>query len=154
MRVQLERIVPFPRDDVYAWWTDFREDDHRSYHSPASCRREILRQEGNELWLRERARRPAPVILEEHVVLHAPAGYSVETQYPGARVRYEYRFEPLNQGTRILLSAEIRPRHIGRLLLPLFRGRVRRYAERDTDYHLRVLERDLMTPAFARGPPR
>ncbi len=143
MIVRLERTVPFPRDTVYAWWTDFRPDDHPGRPSPATSSRTILRREGDEIWLRDRAARPAPVTLEEHVVLHPPNGYSVDARYPGADVRYEYRFEPDGQGTRIVLEAALRPRHFGRLLLPLIRGRVRRYAERDTDYHLRRMREDL-----------
>ncbi len=143
MIVRLERIVPFPRDAVYAWWTDFRPDDHPGRPSPATSSREIVRREGHEVWLRDRAARPAPVTLEEHVVLDPPNGYTVEARYPGADAHYEYRFEPTPEGTRILLEAVVRPRHLGRVLLPLFRGRVRRYAERDTDYHLRRMRQDL-----------
>ncbi len=154
MIVRLERIVPFPRDAVYAWWTDFREDDHRSRRSPASSRRELLRQEGNEVWLRDHARRPAPVTLAEHVVLDPPNGYAVDARYPGADVRYEYRFEPIAEGSHISLVAEVRPRHLGRILLPLFRGRIERYAARDTDFHLRRMAEDLSPRASSRGPPR
>ncbi len=154
MIVRLERVVPFPRDAVYAWWTDFREDDHRSLRSPASSRREIARRDGNEVWLKDHARRPAPVTLTEHVVLDPPSGYSVEARYPGADVRYEYRFEPRAEATRISLIADVHPRHVGRILLLLLRGRVERYAERDTDFHLRRMAEDLSSPASSHGPPR
>lgn len=157
MIVRVERTVPFPRDAVYAWWTDFREDDHRSRHAPASSRREILRREGNELWLRDRARRPAPVTLEEYVALDPPNGYTVTVRYPGADVRYAYRFETAAEGTRVSLEADIRPRHVGHLLLPFFRGFAQRYAERDTNFHLRRMGEDLggVTPsASAPRPPR
>ncbi len=154
MIVRLERVVPFPRDAVYAWWTDFREDDHRSRRSPASSRREIVRRDGNEVWLRDHARRPAPVTIEEHVILDPPNGYAVEAHYPGADVRYEYRFELSTEGSRISLLAEVRPRHLGRILLPLFRGRIERYAARDTDVHLRRMAEDLSPRASSRGRPR
>ncbi len=143
MIVRLERVVPFPRDAVYAWWTDFRPDDHPGPPSPATSSREILRRQGNEVWLRDRASRPAPVTLEEDVFLDPPSGYSVEARYPGADARYGYRFDPVAEGTRIRLEAVIRPRHLGHLLLPLFRGWTRRYAERDTDFHVRRMEADL-----------
>lgn len=153
MIVRCERVVRFPRDAVYAWWTDFREDDHRSRRWPATSRREILRRDGNGVWLRDYARRPAPVTLDEHIVLDPPNGYAVEARYPAADVRYEHRFEPATRGTRISLAADIRPRHAVRILLPLFRGRVQRYAERDTDYHLRSMDRDFTNRASYRGPP-
>ncbi len=139
MKLHVERTVPFSRDDVYAWWTDFTEDDHRGERSPSRARRVVLRREGEEIWIRDHATRPAPVTIEEHVLLHPRSGYVVSARYPAANVRYEYRFEPIREGTRILLTAEIRPRHIGRALLPLFRGRVVRYAERDTDFHVRQM---------------
>jgi len=143
MIVRLERVVPFPRDAVYAWWTDFREDDHRSRHPPAASRREILRRDGHEIWLRDRASRPAPVILEEHVVLDPPNANAVSARYPGADIGYVYRFEPVSPGTRIVSEAEIRPRHVGRLLLLLLRGYAQRYAERDMEYHLHRMAEDL-----------
>ncbi len=146
MLVRVERVVPFPRDAVYAWWTDFRTDDHRHPDSPASSRREILRRTGNEIWLRDRARRPAPVTVDEHVVLDPPNGYAVDARYPGADVRYEYRFEAAAEGTQVLLTADIRPRHVGWFLVPLFRGPIQRYAERDTDVHLQTMARDLAPP--------
>ena len=146
MIVRVERVAPYPRDAVYAWWTDFREDDHRSRRSPASSHREILRREGDDVWLRDRATRPAPVTLEEHVVLDPPNGYAVTARYPGADVRYTYRFEPAPEGTRISLAAEIRPRHVGHILLPLLRRYAQRYAERDTDFHLRRMGEDLGGP--------
>ncbi len=154
MIVRIERVVPFPRDAVYAWWTDFREDDHRDRHSPASSRREVLRREGNELWLRERARRPAPVTLVEHVVLEPPSGYTVDAHYPAVDARYEYRFEPVGETTRIRLTADLTPHHVARPLAVLFRRPIVRYAERDTDFHLRRMAEDLSSPAFSRGPPR
>ncbi len=153
MKLRIERTVPLPRNAVYAWWTDFRDDDHPGRPAPAKSTREVLRREGNEVWLRDRATRPAPVTLDEHVFLDPPDGYAVEARYPGADVRYEYRFEPRAEGTRILLLADIRPRHVGRILLPLFRGRVQRYAERDTDYHLRKMGEDFRPPASSTRKP-
>ncbi len=152
MIVRLERVVPFARDAVYAWWTDFRSDDHPGRPSPATSTREIVRRQGNEVWLRDRAVRPGPAAVEEHVILRPPDGYSVQARYPGADVRYEYRFGSVGHSTRLMLEAEIRPRHLGRLLLPLFRGWARHYAERDTDYHLRRMAADLTSPGT--GPPR
>ncbi len=149
MIVRVERVVPFPRDAVYAWWTDFREDDHRDRQSPASSRRTVLLRNGDEVWLRDHATRPAPVTLEEQVALHPPSGYAVRTRYPGAEVRYEYRFDPVSEGTRVALRAEVVPRHLGRILLPLARTRVIRYAERDTDFHLRRMAEDFMAEGTA-----
>ncbi len=162
MIIRVERVVPFPRDAVYAWWTDFREDDHPTRGAPAVSHRDVLhRRGGDELWLRDRATRPAPVTLEEHLALDRPYGYTVAARYPGADVRYRYRFDVISEGTRIVLEAEVRPRHVGHLLLPLFRGYARRYAERDTDFHLRRMGEDLrrnpesVTPrATVHGRPR
>lgn len=154
MIVQVERFVPFPRDAVYAWWTDFRTDDHPGPPSPATSTREIVRRQGNRILLREHATRPAPVILEEHVILDPPNGYVVEARYPMAGVRYEYRFEGTPDGTRIRVTAEVSPRHLGRLLVRLLAGRIRRYAERDTDYHLRKMAEELTTPGSASPRPR
>ncbi len=154
MIVRLERVVPFPRDAVYAWWTDFRENDHDSRSSPAISRRTILRREGNEVWLRDRATRPAPVTVEEHVVLDTPNRYAVTARYPGAEVAYTYRFENMAGGTRLSLVVQIWPRHVGRILLPLFAGWANRYAARDTDFHLQRMAEDLSPRASSGGPSR
>jgi hypothetical protein len=143
MIVRVERMAPFPREAVYAWWTDFREDDHGSRGSPATSRREIVRREGNELWIRDRARRPAPVTVLEHVTLDPPNGYRVEAHYPAVDARYEYRFDAVADGTAIRLTADLTPHHLGRLLARLFQGSIRRYAERDTDFHLHEMAQDL-----------
>ncbi len=143
MIVRIERTVPFPRDAVYAWWTDFREDDHRHSGSPSAATREVIRRRGNEVWLRDRASRPVRMTIEERVILDPPDGYSVDGRYPGATVRYAYRFEPTAEGTKLSLVADVRPRHIGWILVPITRPWWRRYAERDTDFHLQRMVEDL-----------
>ena len=153
MIICIERVVPFPRDAVYAWWTDFREDDHQDRGSPAASRRAIVRREGNVVWLQDRATRPAPVTIEEHVVLDPPNGYGVRARYPGADARYDYRFDSVPEGTRVVLRAEVHGRYLGRILIFLMTARVHRYAERDTDFHLRRMAQDLTTPGAAAPRP-
>ncbi len=80
MRLTLDRTVPFPSDSVFAWWTDFQEDDHGSADSPARSTRLILRRRGNEIWLRDEATRPVRVTVEEHVTsIHRTATRSTPT---------------------------------------------------------------------------
>ncbi|HEY6051598.1 MAG TPA: hypothetical protein VIZ58_10140 [Thermoanaerobaculia bacterium] len=141
--MSLVRETPFPRDAVFAWWTDFREDDHHHADSPAASTRTIVRRTGNEFWLRDRATRPIRVTIEEHVILNPPLGYAVEARYPAADVRYTYRFDAEGDSTRVTLDADVRPRHIGRILIPLTAAWWRRYTARDLDFHLDVMRRDL-----------
>ncbi len=143
MRLTLDRTVPFPRDSVFAWWIDFREDDHRHADSPAKSTRLIVRRSGNEIWLQDRASRPAPLTIDEHVTLDPPHGYAVEARYPGADVRYAYRFDPHDNETRVTVDVEIEPRRLGRILVLLTAGWWRRYAARDFDYHLVEMSREL-----------
>jgi len=143
MRLALDRVVPFPRDSVFAWWTDFREDDHQHPNSPARSTRRILRRSGNEIWLRDRATRPAPVTIDEHVTLDPPNGYAVAARYPGADVRYAYRFNPHDNGTLVTVDIDVQPRRLGRILVPLTATWWRRYAARDFDYHLEEMNREL-----------
>ena len=143
MIFRAERNLPNATDLVYGWWTDFREDDHHHPGSPVRSRREILRREGREVWLRDKARRPARVTVDAHVTLDPPKGYSVESRYPGADVRYAYRFDSTAEGTKITMTVHIRPRHIGWVLVPLLANRLRRFGERDLDFHIREMARDL-----------
>lgn len=82
--------------------------------------------------------------IEEHVTLDPPSGYVVEAQYPGADVAYAYRFEPSEGGgTRIVLEVFVQPRGFGRILVPFTAWWWRRYAERDLDFHIEEMDRDL-----------
>lgn len=143
MDLRVERAVAFPSSRVYAWWTDFQPRDHGGIGSPARATREIVRREGQEVWLRDRATRPMRMTIDEHVTLEPPMGYTVEARYPGADVRYAYRFEPLDRGTRVVLEVAVRPRMVGRILVPLTAWWWRRYASRDLDYHLARMADDL-----------
>src|SRR5256712_11689131 len=149
MRLALDRVVPFPRDSVFAWWTDFREDDHQHPNSPARSTRLILRRSGKKIGSGDRSTRPAPVTIDEHVTLNPPTGYSVAARYPGADVRYAYRFSAEGDGTQVTLDVDIRPRHIGRILVPVAAAWWRRYTERDLDFHLRAMATDLSASASA-----
>lgn len=144
LRLRLSRIVPFPRDAAFRWWTDFQEDDHDGADSPAMSVRRVLRRTGNEVWLQDRAMRPARLTIDEHVYLDPPKGYAVDARYPGADIRYTYRFEPENGGTRVDFDLFVRPRHFGQILVPLTKWWWRRYAERDLDFHVREMVRDFL----------
>jgi Polyketide cyclase / dehydrase and lipid transport len=143
MRLRLERSTGAPREAVYAWWTDFREDDHLRPGSPARSIRTILQRQSDEVWLQDRATRPIRVTIDEHVTLDAPNGYAVRARYPGADVEYAYRFEPTGDGTRILLEVSMHPRGLGHLLIPLTALWWRRYVARDFDFHMAQMTQDL-----------
>ena len=143
MKFRLDRKTPFSRDAVFAWWTDFREDDHGHPGSPADSTRTILGRTGSEVWLRDRATRPMRVTIEERVFLNPPLGYAVDARYPAADVRYTYRFDAEGDGTRVTLDVDVRPRHVGWILIPLATPWWRRYTERDLDFHLDQMTREL-----------
>lgn len=138
-----ERTVPFRRDAVSAWWTDFREDDHRAADAPATSTRVLLRREGREVWLRDVATRPARVTVDAHVMLDPPRGYRVRARYPFVDVEYGYAFEEVPGGTRVVVDGVVRPRHLGWILVPLTAPWWRRYALRDFEFHLRAMAGDL-----------
>jgi len=143
MKMRYERLVSSPRESVYAWWTDFREDDHQHSGSPATATRVLVRRSGSEMWLQDSATRPLRVTIPAHVVLDPPHGYAVEARYPGADVRYAYRFDPEGGGTRVTHDVEVRPRRIGWVLVPLMAMWWRRYWGRDLDFHLGEMEREV-----------
>src|SRR5881296_585997 len=91
MMVRVERTTPFPRDAVFAWWTDFRTDDHQHPGSPATSTRTILRRTGNEIWLQDRATRPMRVTIEAHRSDPDPAHGSVVAAVHGAGPRLPSR---------------------------------------------------------------
>src|SRR5438128_10128139 len=116
MKFRVDRKTPFPRDAVFAWWTDFREDDHQHPGSPADSTRTILGRTGEEVWLRDRATRPLRVTIDERVILNPPAGYAVDARYPAAGVQYTYRLDAGGDGTRATLDADVRQSRRGKIL--------------------------------------
>jgi len=83
------------------------------------------------------------VTIDERVILNPPLGYAVDARYPAADVQYTYRFDAEGDGTRVTLDVDVRPRHIGWILIPLATPWWRRYTERDLDFHLDQMTREL-----------
>src|SRR2546427_13003437 len=109
MKFRVDRKTPFPRDAVFAWWTDFREDDHQHPGSPADSTRMILGRTGNEGWLRDPATRPMRVTIDERVILNPPLRYASDAGYPPPDRQDTYRVHPGGGGAHVTLGLDIGP---------------------------------------------
>src|SRR3989442_15660622 len=112
MKFRLDRKTPFSRDAVFAWWTDFREDNHGHPGSPADSTRTILGRTGSEVWLRDRATRPIQVTFDEGMVLYARPGHALARPYPASIHQYAYLSDTADDSTSTRLDLHVRPRHM------------------------------------------
>lgn len=144
--------VEAPPDDVYAWMSDFREDDHArpAFKRGAGMRpgdkresrRAVVSREGNvvvveDSWGRERYR--LTVTLD-------PAAREVRLagMYGYAGV---WRAAPAGTGTRVESEGRIAPTGLARLFAPLFARTFMKQMEADFRGHVADLAEELKTTA-------
>lgn len=133
--------VPAPPDAVYAWMSDFREDDHArpAFRRGAGVKdgdrrvshRKILSREGNvvtveDAWGRDRFTLKATL---------DPAAREVRLEgqygYHGT-----WRAAPEGEGTRLTSEGRLEPRGVMRLLAPLFAKAFMRQMRADFEGHV------------------
>lgn len=144
-----EAHVTASADAVYAWMTDFREDDHarpafvRASGGKAGVQstRRILARAGDSVQLEDRWGR------QSFRTTARLARGQREVRIEGA---YGYRATwcaaPNGRGTRVTATTELDPRGFFALLLPLVAGKMRAQAEHDFRGHIADLEAELGAP--------
>jgi polyketide cyclase/dehydrase/lipid transport protein len=144
----LDATVRAPPDVVYAWMTDFREDDHRSpafrrgakvrENDPRDAKRVVVARKGNEVtledtWGRQRFRTTATLDgAQRTITIRGEFGYQAV-----------WRAAPVAGGTRISIEGRMAPGGVFGLLLPLFAKKMRQQTEDDFRGHVADLEASL-----------
>lgn len=139
-------LVQADPDAVFAWMTDYREDDHRS---PAFLRgagakrgeashRRILARTASEAEIEDtwkgRTFRLRAVFDKENGEVRITGGYGYEALW---------RAVPSGSGTRVEVEGRVAPPGMLRLLFPLFARGMRRELEQDFRGHLEDLRSSL-----------
>lgn len=150
-RWSFEAVVAAPPDAVYAWMSDFTEDDHArpAFKRGAGVkpgdkresRRHVVSRDGNRLrvedsWGRERF------------------GMDVELA-PGARevrlsgqygYRGVWRALPHGGATRVVSEGSLEPTGFARFFAPLFAGMLMKQMRADFDGHIEDMRESLVGP--------
>src|SRR5581483_8174623 len=127
MRWRHEALVPASPDAVYAWMSDFREDDHAGEAS----HRTVVSREGNRVRLHDAwGRRSFDLDVElapeaREVRLTGEYGYSAT-----------WRAEPAAGDTRVVVEGRLEPTGIMRLLAPLFSRGMAKQMQDDFNGHV------------------
>jgi hypothetical protein len=144
-----EATVDAPPDAVFAWMTDYREDDHanadfrRGAGVPADDRahshRVVERKDARHLVVRDEWGKER---FELHVELAPEAR---EVRLAGAfGYRAVWRAEPLGAGTRVSVRGELAPTGVARLFAGLFASRMEKQMRDDFHGHLADLRASLV----------
>jgi Polyketide cyclase / dehydrase and lipid transport len=147
MRWRHEARLAASPDAVYAWMSDFREDDHAreaflrgAGQKPggAASRRTVVSRDGNRVKLRDAwGRRTFEMDVElapqaREVRLTGEYGY-----------RATWRAEPDGAGTRVVSEGAFEPAGLMRLVAPLFARGFARQMEQDFRGHVEDLRSEL-----------
>lgn len=140
--------VPAPPDAVYAWMSDFREDDHArpAFRRGAGVKegdrkvshRKVLSREGNVVTLEDswgRERFPMKARLDparREVRLEGQYGY-----------HGTWRAEPDGSGTRLVSEGRLEPKGVMRLLAPLFAKAFLKQMQADFNGHVEDAKEEL-----------
>ncbi|HVL87155.1 MAG TPA: SRPBCC family protein [Candidatus Thermoplasmatota archaeon] len=136
-----------PPDEVFAWLSDFRDDDHsaeaflrgagwRRGKRPAT--RRILERAGNVVRLQDRwgGSSFSPTVTLDP----AARTVTIEGEYG---YRAVWRVEPTAEGSEVSVGGRLAPSGLARLLLPVFGWAFRRQLEGDFRGHMAHLRHDL-----------
>jgi len=143
-----EAAVDAPPDAVYAWMTDYREDDHAnadfrrgagvSTEDRAHSHRVVERKDATHLVVRDEWGREK---FELHVEL-APAAR--EVRLSGAfGYGAVWRAEPAGAGTRVTVRGQLAPTGFAKLFAGLFAGRMEKQMRQDFHGHLAQMRAEL-----------
>lgn len=143
MRFYATDLVRATPAEVFAWWTDLREDDANTVMPPLRRRRIVRRTatevETEDLWsifglpMRTRAvLRPSP-----------PTGWEVTSRLRGGSARDVVRLEPAPDGTRITMDLDLQLRWPWTWMAQVMRMPLARLFQKDLEAVNRSLEDSL-----------
>lgn len=132
-----------PRDEAYAWWTDYSEQDHTGplWEDFGEGTRTVLELDEDGARLHD--------TFDGHDLIYEidfdpPDRIEIHGHALGTDFDAELVFEETEEGVEITGQGRVDPRHIlARLTSPLWMGRVIDTIKRDLDLHAVELEQEL-----------
>ena len=118
MRIRVVQHVRRPLGEVYAWCTDYRDDDPR-LSSVAIRARKILTRSADRVELEDHGLLGMSGVVHYSVRFHPPNGWDADATSHMGTGHNEYRLAPEGDGTRITVIFTLRP-HGGYRILGVF----------------------------------
>lgn len=139
MRVEVAKHVRSPLSGVYAWCTDYRDDDAEISGVRLRWRR-VLRRTADEVELEESANLGVAYTGRVLVHLYPPDRWEADLRSTAGSAHTVYRLRPEGDGTLLTIAIDVRLRWQYRLFALVARGIVRRRLSREWDDYVRAIE--------------
>jgi len=130
-----EVLVRAPREEAYAWWTDFSVDDHAGDRTLRGTRTD-LRSEGDTwTWTDEYSTMGLRTRWRWHVTLHPPQWEELHGETKLGRLDGIITFQEIRRETRVQEVGMVTAMGIGNVLVPVLRRSLVRLLEKDFKEH-------------------
>lgn len=139
MRVEVVKRIRAPIGAVFAWCTDYRDDDP-GISGVRLRRRRVVRRNPTEVELEESATLGVRYTGRVLVRLHPPDWWEADLRGTAGESHTVYRLRPDGAGTRLTISVEARLALRYRWLAPLAARIVRRQLSAEWDDYVRAME--------------
>ena len=128
-------LLKAPRDDAFAWWTDFTLEDHAGDRALRGKRTDLRHDGDTWTWTDEYVTMGLRTRWRWRVVLHAPQWEELHGETKLGRLDGVLTFGEVPGGTRVEEVGTFTPRGVGLLLVPILRRGLVRLLETDFREH-------------------
>ena len=130
-----ETIVRAPREEVYAWWTDFRPDDHGGDRTLRGTRMDLRREGDTWTFTDEYVTTGLRTRWRWQINLHPPQWEEMHGETRLGKLDGIITFQEVQGGTRVQEVGTFTAAGAGRLLLRILRRSLRRLLAEDFKEH-------------------
>ena len=125
--------------DVYAWCTEFRDDDPEL--SGVRLRtRKVIRREGDLIEMEETGSMAFPFVARYRIRLRPPDGWEADARSNMGHTHNAYRLFSDAEGTRLEMTFDVRLTGPYRLFAPFAKGFIVRKISREWDDYVRAMQ--------------
>ena len=130
-----EVLVRAPREEAFAWWTDFTVDDHAGDRTLRGTRTDLHREGDTWTWTDEFATMGLRTRWRWRVTLHPPQWEELHGETKLGRLDGIITFQDIRGETRVQEIGTFTPIGFGRLLARALRRYLKRVLEEDFKEH-------------------
>lgn len=130
-----EVFVPAPRDEVYAWWTDFKPDDHAGERTLHGTRTDLRREGDAWTWTDLFVTMGLRTRWRWRVALHPPQWEELHGETKLGRLDGIITFQEVAGGTRVEEVGTFSPTGLGKVLARVLRRPLVRLLSEDFKEH-------------------
>src|SRR2546428_4896465 len=144
VRVEVTKHVRAPLGRVFAWCTDYRDDDAQLSGVRLRWRR-VVRRTPTMVELGESANLGVAYTGRVVAHMHPPDWWEADLQSSAGDAHTVYRLSPEGEGTRINITIDVRLPWRYRVFTPIARWIVRRRLSSEWDDYVRAMEAEAST---------